>query len=474
MQNLPYSRTFNFEKNTLQSHSHNLAALSGWMYMFNEDLSHNQCLNILAMAYGYKSFASLNEKLKLNQKNLEPLQPVQVYLDRLNKADLSNILKIDTQVIRDYGQKFLFLIASYIVDCKLDLNNLHKASSLKGLKLSAESTSVSTLYNSNASFIDYAILNTLVSATYDHGLPEQITLDKRIKELYKAQGSNYVSSNDRTGIKFMLFDPVLITDIGSGQCSVKISSHDRYLYNRLMGGVPYPKTLTSLQNGIYDQFSFPPPKCMTNINQDTLRKFVAKKDYISIITVHQNDFGFNHDQINGIIEQTLDFPISTINNIGLELFSTLLEKKSKKIGYAPDLNRIERIINDKQIEFSFESKASVQGKEYIFQGDIKLPIYIEYVIDCNGKPYATFENLNVLEDGTASCNMIVFDRDSELEQNMDDCLSIDVDFKLPKNLAFKDQITNLINQKVNCKAFELGCYYNILKNHVINYSESTC
>ena len=68
MQPLNFTRVFNFEINTLQNHAHNLAMYLAWINILKYELSPNHCLTFLSHAYGYKSFAALNEAIKPNRK----------------------------------------------------------------------------------------------------------------------------------------------------------------------------------------------------------------------------------------------------------------------------------------------------------------------------------------------------------------------------------------------------------------------
>lgn len=219
MQPLDFTRTFNFETNSLQNHAHNLAMFLAWVNLLKYDFSPNHCLTILSYAYGYKSFTALNEAIKKNEV-LEPLQPKDVYLERLRQSDYSFLS--DSGQVQIFDYIFQYIVA-YILDCKLDLNLLGKDSPLKSIKLSAEKTAVSMLNTDKISFINSSILNTLVASTFDQGLPESITIDQNILDIYDHGQSIYCSLMNQNKLPLNLFDPKNITDLGYGKKRVQFS-----------------------------------------------------------------------------------------------------------------------------------------------------------------------------------------------------------------------------------------------------------
>ena len=151
-------------------------------------------------------------------------------------------------------------------DCKLDLNRLNNPSPLKDLYLSSERTLVSTLFSTSLSFLDYAILNTIIAATYDHGLPSEIRIDKRIVDLYSGPKSGFYNRSNGYVVELDLFAPTLIVDNGPEHYIVQFSEETHLHFSLLTNNENHSSSYQTT-NGLYENFNGANdyPKQLTNI-----------------------------------------------------------------------------------------------------------------------------------------------------------------------------------------------------------------
>lgn len=487
MQEIAYSRYFDFQKNTLISHSHNLAAISRW---FNEtdDLSHNQCLTLLAYAYGYKSYAALNSSLKAHEP-LEPLQSAETYVARLEKGDYSNFSCIDSKYYCQIASDLFTAIATYIVECQLDLNHLDQPSPLKDIYLSSERTVVSTFYLNTARFLDHAILNTVLAATYDHGLPSEIRIDKRIVELFSGPDSYFYSLKNRHSTGLDLFNSALMKEDGTGHYIVQFSkdTHNclKYLtqaddcstfFNKTTGveeslyiSNAYPKQLTNLKSNYYQ-----PPKALLKKNSDCLRIFTVPKEPIRFVTVHNNSFRLNNNQISDMIkDHILNIPVHKLTDIELDLQLSDERIKLYKLQHIQldkDAKRIRRRYDDFQITLYFSHTIDLDGVSYLAEIELCVLVFIDYIIDCNDKPSINIQSVQLTDNSDINTAVDLYKLTKGDVENSDEMLRLSVNFKPPKVLPYTDIFKNMLNQTLNCHAFEIGCIFHVIKKFIESQS----
>jgi hypothetical protein len=475
MQNLPFSRYFNFQKNSIKNHAYNIAALSHWSDITARPISHNNCLNILANAFGYKSYNALNSAIKSNEL-FETLQPVEIYLERLKQAEYLNLSEMGSKDFFNRNYRFFELVASYITTCGLDLNKLDSPSPLKDLYLSSEQTIVSTFVCKYPNFIDYAILNTVVATTYDHGLPNEIILDERIIKLYSGPECEFYSSSSQYLVKLDLFGTALKLNTKSGTNVVYFSEQVHLEFDLLaehsdkansrktiftLGkyAFDYPKQLFNIRCD-----NFEAPKSLLKITNDTLKIFKNSESLHSVVTVHENSLFFD---VNVVIFPLLKnfifkLPTHNLSGVDLNLFLTddLVKDRIKHIGdFDFEAKRIRCKVIDKDFTLYFYKEIVSDNKNTSLQVKVNIPISIEYLIDCNHKPSITVQALQVLDN----------DQDVNFHVQMDEnanTLKLSASYKANKKFPYSDQLKNMLNQHLNCHAFEIGCFYHVLKKHI--------
>ncbi|MDD2944337.1 MAG: hypothetical protein PHG15_00700 [Acinetobacter sp.] len=458
MQPLDFTRTFNFETNTLQNHAHNLAMFLAWVNLLKQDFSPNHCLTILSYAYGYKSFTALNEAIKKNEV-LEPLQPKDVYLERLRKSHYSFLSDSGQVQIFDYVFEY---IVAYILDCKLDLNLLAKDSPLKSVKLSAEKTAVSMLNTDKISFINSAILNTLVTSTFDQGLPESITIDKNILDIYDHDQSVYFSLMNQNKLPLNLFDPQNITDLGYGKKRVQFPQECLANYKKLVSNNGYVFSIKHLAED-----TFKVGKTFSKYQSEKLIEFTDPKKPIGPITIDQNDYKFSHDEILEIIRTRL-FNISLANitefQLDLKLSSIgLSQDKNKKIDYDLSQRLMRCYLTYSPFEVLFSEPVIWRGEQYTLECNIKLNVNIHYEIDCIDKPKIKVSSISLNpEKGIESYFTLYKTQQDEVDHSLFTLMTINPPQKMPYESVF----IKAINQKLNQYKFELACFYSYFEKSV--------
>lgn len=451
MQPLDFTRTFNFETNSLQNHAHNLAMFLAWVNLLKYDFSPNHCLTILSYAYGYKSFTALNEAIKKNEV-LEPLQPKDVYLERLRQSDYSFLS--DSGQVQIFDYIFQYIVA-YILDCKLDLNLLGKDSPLKSIKLSAEKTAVSMLNTDKISFINSSILNTLVASTFDQGLPESITIDQNILDIYDHGQSIYCSLMNQNKLPLNLFDPINITDLGYGKKRVQFSQECLANYKKLLGNNGYVFSINHLAEN-----TFKVGKTFSKYQSEKLIEFTDPKNPIGPITIDQNDYKFSHDEILEIIRTRL-FNISLANitefQLDLKLGSIgLSQDKNTKIDYDLSQKLFRCYLTYIPLEILFSEPIVWKGEQYILECNIKLNVNIYYEIDCIRKPKIKVGSISLnSEKGSESFFTLYKVQQEEIDHQLFTLMTINPPQKMPYESVF----IKAIDQKLNQHKFQLACFY---------------
>lgn len=460
MQPLDFTRTFNFETNTLQNHAHNLAMFLAWVNVLRQDFTPNHCLTILSYAHGFKSFTALNEAVKKNEV-LEPLQTKDVYLNRLRHSDYSFLS--DTGPYQIFDHIFDYIV-SYILDCNLDLNLLGKDSPLKGVKLSAEITAVSMINTHELSFLNTAILNTLVASTFDQGLPESTTIHKKILDIYDHNQSLYFSLINNQQQQYLnLFDPENITDIGYGKVIVQFSQECLANYKKLVSNNGYVFSIKHL-----GEDTFKVGKTFSKYQSEKLIEFTDPKKPNGPITVDQNDYKFSHDEILDLIRTRL-FNISLANitefELDLKLSSIgLSHDKNRKIDY--DLSRrfMRCYLTYKPFDVHFSESVIWKGEQYILECTIKLNVNIYYEIDCKGKPKFKVSIISLNPEKGIEISFTLY---KAQQDEVDHCLFTLMTINPPKKMPYENVFTKAINQKLNQYKFDLACFYSYFENSVI-------
>lgn len=177
---------FDFSSNDIKTHAYNIKKISKW-YFTDHDLSINTCLNILAIAHGFKTYKALTTALQ-HPEQLEDLQENQTYFIRMMGSDLCslfNMSEIGIGLIYSQIDHFLDMVASYIVQVPMCLRYLDRPSPLKGISLYSNLTNLKYFQFSEREFLPVALLNTIFMHSSRLQFPCEVFIDKAMYRYLK-------------------------------------------------------------------------------------------------------------------------------------------------------------------------------------------------------------------------------------------------------------------------------------------------
>ncbi|MDD2944336.1 MAG: hypothetical protein PHG15_00695 [Acinetobacter sp.] len=457
---------FNFESNDFKNHAYNIKKISNWYFNPSLDgesipeinITINTCLEILAIAHGFKTYIALKTALTTNS-GLESIQTNQTYFDRLINADLNALFGLsEIGVGLAYSQidHFFDMCASYIIDVNMDLNTLNGPSNLNGIVLHAD-VSVLRFFNlKNRSFLAAAFLNTVLVSHYIYEFPCTFTLPK--KYLRQFLSYHYSLKNLYTFEKFdFTFDMVESLDVrGSNQYEILFDIRlVNFLNEKIYGLNKFVGHHFNSAHLIVDQ----PPKS-PNANTTTCADFIVPKPDYEITSIRYPELGEQHYRS---IFETYVLP-TTFGDLSHYAVSLALDDDYDSVienihEDCLNLSEVLAFLTPCKSEIEFTRLIDIDGHKAELHIRVLQDLLVHYAVT-NSYNKIAFEICDIQVHTGEPTFSISMNNDPEgIPFKMD---SFTVSALSSGTLPFKDYYIKKVNQKLNKSKYEVSRYYNQL------------
>lgn len=383
MQKLPFVASLNFDDNTFKTHARNISLISTWFTHNAVALSINECLEVLAKAHGYNTYAAINAAIKDNVR-FEDLQNVDTYFERLRKA-FAYALESDKTKTR----MLLLYVARYINEVEMDLNQLKNDSKFKGAVIYTDGIYpreiIADDLNFLAPFMSIAVFNTIQVQSLKHTLPKQFTLHKSLLPymkdiaLFAATNHDVYYESDFMTINSQTEDGDFVDfDVSYKESTFYKFYSNLHPYYSKVGDKPLilerPKSLEETAFNFFELLKADQLKPVVDYSTD----LIYKKEDFNL----EDDFNVNPHQFFQIGHHNLCY--LEVNNHTVNNFPFPTVNTSAKFALDGDRVVIQSIAN---LSYFFKSGVRVNDKEYIVHSMLAINEPLRFIIDeHNGKP----------------------------------------------------------------------------------------
>lgn len=457
---------FNFESNDFKTHAYNIKKISNWYFGPTLDgesipeinITINTCLEILAIAHGFKTYIALKTALTTNSE-FESIQTNQTYFDRLINTDLNALFglsEIGVGLAYSQIEHFLDMCASYIIDVKMDLNTLNRPSHLNGIVLHSDVSILRFFDVKSRSFLATAFLNSLLVSHSRYEFPCTFTLPQ--KYLRQFFSYHYSLKNLYTFEKFeFTFDSVESLDVrGSDQFEILFDIRlVNFLNEKIYGFNKFVGHHFNRAHLIVDQ----PPKS-PNANTTSCADFIVPKPDYEITTIRRPELG--EQRYRFIFENyVLPTTFADLSHYAISLaldddYDSVIENLQDD---SLETSEVLYFLTPCQGEIEFTTVVDIDGHKAELHIRVLQDLLVHYAIT-NSYDKIAFEILDIKTHSNESTFSIsLFHDDVGIPVNID---SFTVISRSSGALPFKDYYIKKVNQKLNRSKYEVSRYYNHL------------